>query len=162
VADIKRRPLDEMIKDMVAYQMRFQCEEFGYEVNQFQRAVVQQIEDEARKRGIRMPLKEITNTKDKVRRIQSLDRPVRNGTIQFNQEHRLLLEQMRDFPQGRFDDGLDALEMAVRIAGNTNTVDPEKLIQLLQKVNDQRANKNPKRIITVNGKPFDDPFGLFG
>ena len=105
-----------MIDDIVAYQKRFQCEEFVYEVNTFQKVVVRQIEDEAKKYGIRMPLKELTNTKDKVRRIQSLDRWVRNGTIQFNQEHQLLLEQLRDFPQGKFDDGPDALEMAVEAA----------------------------------------------
>ncbi len=35
---------------------------------------VQQIEEQAKKCGIRLPLKEVNNTKDKIRRIQSLDR----------------------------------------------------------------------------------------
>lgn len=115
-ADVRRRKSNEIINDVIACQVRFNCEQFGYEVNGFQRNQLDQIEEEAKKQGIRMPFKEITQTKDKIRRIQSLDRWVRNGTIQFHQEHRLLLEQLRDFPQGKFDDAPDALEMAIGIA----------------------------------------------
>jgi len=41
---------------------------------------------------------------------------MKNGTIKFNRAHHLLLEQARFFPRGKHDDGLDALEMAVRVA----------------------------------------------
>jgi len=37
-------------------------------------------------------------------------------TIKFAKFLRLLLEQMRYFPKGKYDDGLDALEMAVQVA----------------------------------------------
>ncbi len=41
---------------------------------------------------------------------------MKNGTIKFSRAHHLLLEQARFFPWGKHDDGLDALEMAVRVA----------------------------------------------
>ena len=41
---------------------------------------------------------------------------VKSGTIQFSRKHAALLEQMKYFPKGQFDDGLDALEMAVKIS----------------------------------------------
>ena len=121
-ADIRRRTPAEIVRDIVDYQVRFDCEAFGYESNQFQSLLISQIEEEGKKRGVRVPLKDIKNHTDKIKRIQSLDRWVKNGTIQFNQEHKLLLEQMRDFPQGKFDDGPDALEMAVKIAQSPGEV----------------------------------------
>lgn len=116
LADIRRRQPHEIVSDIATYQTRFNCEKFGYEANGFQRALIAQIEEEGKKRGIRIPLQPITHSKDKVSRIQSLAPWIRNGTIQFHQEHRLLLEQLRDFPYGKFDDGPDALEVAVELA----------------------------------------------
>ena len=41
---------------------------------------------------------------------------VKSGAIQFSRKHHMLLEQMKFFPRGARDDGLDVLEMAVKAA----------------------------------------------
>jgi phage terminase large subunit-like protein len=41
---------------------------------------------------------------------------VKNATIQFSKKHQTLLDQMKYFPKGAHDDGLDALQMAVELA----------------------------------------------
>ena len=38
--------------------------------------------------------------------------------IRFQKHQSQLLEEISLYPQGPFDDGLDALEIAVRLAGN--------------------------------------------
>ena len=50
---------------------------------------------------------------DKVGRIKSLQPLIASGRIRFSKKHRLLLEQLRQFPKAAHDDGPDALEMAV-------------------------------------------------
>lgn len=58
----------------------------------------------------------MTNSTDKIKRIQTLQPLVKNGAIKFNKAHRRLLDECLYFPRGQHDDGLDALEMAVRTA----------------------------------------------
>jgi predicted phage terminase large subunit-like protein len=115
-ADIKRRTPDETIEDILAYYKRYKCINFGIETNQFQKMMLTQLEEKGRKQGLYISLEQFNNTTDKVKRIQSLQPLVKNGTIKFSKYLKLLLEQARDFPKGAFDDGLDALEMAVRTA----------------------------------------------
>ena len=47
---------------------------------------------------------------------------LKSGTIRVKRTHKLFLEQCRYFPKGRFDDGLDALEMGIRTSGEDRTV----------------------------------------
>lgn len=115
-ADIKRRTPDETIEDILAYYKRYKFINFGIETNQFQKMMLTQLEEKGREQGLYISLEQFNNTPDKVKRIQSLQPLVKNGTIKFSKYHKLLLEQMRDFPKGSFDDGPDALEMAVRTA----------------------------------------------
>ena len=49
-------------------------------------------------------------------RIQALQPLIKNGTIRFQKNQRLLLEQLKYYPLADHDDGPDALEMAVRKA----------------------------------------------
>ncbi|MDD5217476.1 MAG: hypothetical protein PHN49_03680 [Candidatus Omnitrophica bacterium] len=63
-------------------------------------------------------IKRITNTENKESRIHKLQYQVKAGTIRFAKKRKLLPEQMRYFPRGKFDDGPDALEMAFRIVKN--------------------------------------------
>ena len=41
---------------------------------------------------------------------------IKGGTIIFNRLHQTLLDQLRYFPKGKYDDGPDALQMAVEDA----------------------------------------------
>lgn len=104
ISDIKRRSVDQTIEDMLAYAMRFKFRNVAVESNQFQELVAKKLEEEALKRGIYMPLEYLENTTDKVRRIQTLQPYTKNGIIQFDRNHKLLLEQLTRFPKDKYDD----------------------------------------------------------
>lgn len=114
-ADIARRKPDKTITDILGYQDRRGYKKFGFESNQFQEYMADQLRKESEKKGYYLPLIEIKNTTDKRGRIETLQPLVKNGTILFSRKHHTLLEQMKFFPKGSHDDGLDALEMVVRL-----------------------------------------------
>ncbi len=115
-ADIKRRDPAETIDDILAYCQRYRFDRFAIETNQFQKMLYDQLVQRAAKQNKYVPFEQITNTSDKVKRIQALQPLVKNGTIKFCKHHRMLLEQMRYFPKGKYLDGIDSLEMAVRVS----------------------------------------------
>ncbi|HHT9138414.1 MAG TPA: phage terminase large subunit [Candidatus Wunengus sp. YC60] len=114
-ADIARRSPDRTIEDILAHHMKYEIVQFGFETNQFQEVMAKDLMNRARERHIAVRLKEIKNTVDKLARIQSLQALIKSGTIMFSRKHQTLLEQLRYFPKGPHDDGLDALEMVVRL-----------------------------------------------
>ena len=65
---------------------------------------------------MQLSVKKIKNTVNKGVRIEALQPLIAQEQIQFSRKHQTLLDQMREFPMGAYDDGPDALEMAVRIA----------------------------------------------
>ena len=116
-ADIAYRKPDELIETILAYHERRPYTTFAVEVNQFQEFLADQLQSRGNARGLYPRIERITNTTDKYRRIAGLQPLVASGTLQFSRRHWELLEELRQFPRGRFDDGLDGLEMAVRVAG---------------------------------------------
>ncbi len=52
----------------------------------------------------------------KLGRIESLEPIVSAGNLLFCSKHRILLDQLRQFPFAKHDDGPDALEMAVQLS----------------------------------------------
>jgi len=114
-ADIERRLPDKTIESILAHQTRRNYVRFGFETNQFQEFMAQEIEKRSRERGIYVSLEQIKHSSDKRARIESLQPLVKNGTIRFCRKHRMLLEQMKYFPKGAHDDGVDALEMVVKL-----------------------------------------------
>lgn len=119
IADIKRRSIDQMIEDMLAYAVRFKFRKVAVESNQFQELVTKKLEEESLNRGIHMPLEHVENTSDKIQRIQALQPYTKNGTLQFDRSHKLLMEQLTYFPKEKYDDGPDALEMAFKLSHST-------------------------------------------
>ena len=80
------------------------------------------------KRRCPMPIYAFDNHVPKIVRIRRLTSLLAQGRIKFKADSpgaRLLVEQLRDFPNGDHDDGPDALEMATRMAGQliANTQD---------------------------------------
>jgi predicted phage terminase large subunit-like protein len=66
-----------------------------------------------------MPMYGLNNLVKKIVRIRRLTPYLAKGQIRFkggSKGARLLVEQLRDFPNGDHDDGPDALEMAIRLA----------------------------------------------
>jgi predicted phage terminase large subunit-like protein len=115
-ADIQRRQPDQLVRDIVGWNQRFPCSKFGIEANANQSLLIPLIESAARDKRLYIRLYPVTNTKQKKSRIHELQTLTKNGLLHFNQDQKLLLEQMRDFPQGKHDDGPDALEMAVSLS----------------------------------------------
>jgi len=115
-ADIERRDLNKTIEDILAYARKYTFTNVAVEANGFQGVALKQLEREAYRRGIYLPLEAVKNTGNKQKRIQTVEPIIRVGMLKLNENHKLLLEQLQFFPRASHDDGPDALEMAVRIA----------------------------------------------
>lgn len=114
-ADIAKRSPDKTIEDIIAHHMKREIVGLAFETNQFQEVLAKYVIKEARERRVPIRLKEVNHTSDKIARIESLQALIKSGTIMFSRKHQTLLEQLRYFPKGPHDDGLDALEMVVRL-----------------------------------------------
>jgi predicted phage terminase large subunit-like protein len=115
-ADIRRRKPDNIIDEVLAYARIRKYARFGFETNQFQSFLADELKRRSAQAGIYLPVHDIQHTTDKLGRIQSLQPLVRSGTLQFSRRHTTLLEQLRLFPKAAHDDGPDALEMAVAVS----------------------------------------------
>jgi predicted phage terminase large subunit-like protein len=119
-ADQARRPTPEMVVDGVALCRRFNPDAFGIEANQYQELLAGEFEAEFRRqrRKVLVPAG-IHNHTNKLVRIRKLGPYLSQHRLRFHAKSpstRLLVDQLRDFPQGSHDDGPDALEMAIRLA----------------------------------------------
>jgi predicted phage terminase large subunit-like protein len=120
-ADLARRDTSQMVADAAAFCRRFRPDAFGVEVNQFQELLAEQLADEFRRQG--MPdarPSTLDNRVNKQVRIRRLGPHLAQGRLRFKGDSpstRLLVDQLKDFPVGDHDDGPDALEMALRLAG---------------------------------------------
>ncbi|MCB9858471.1 MAG: phage terminase large subunit [Phycisphaerales bacterium] len=115
-ADLNRRTPDETIQRIVQYAKRYEFQSFAVESNHFQQLMIQKLEDQTRAEGRRLKIKPITSRTNKNARIASLEPDVAQGHLRFYKRHQILLDQLRQFPVGKHDDGPDALEMAVDLA----------------------------------------------
>lgn len=89
----------------------------GFEENQFQELLAIDFNDMANQLRIDTPHFGINNTLKKEVRIRSLSRLLANRQIRVRRTlgGMMLVDQLRQFPQGDHDDGPDALEMGVRL-----------------------------------------------
>lgn len=112
-ADVARR--DSM--GVVAAALRLGSEfapldAFGVEVNQMQELFANLIEVESRHAGFQLPTYHIHNLAAKTTRIRSLTPYLAGRQFRFRRNSpgvALLIEQLRDFPNGKHDDAPDAL-----------------------------------------------------
>ena len=86
---------------------------------QFQWFLKEELAKASARAGLYLPIEEVPQTADKTMRVQTLQPDIKNHYIKFNKRHKLLLEQMEQFPMGAHDDGPDALHGAVMIAKKT-------------------------------------------
>lgn len=93
----------------------YKYQAFGIEVNQYQKAFAQWIQSESAKRNIYIPIVEVTNDKDKVRRAQEIAPYIENGTVIFNQGHQAFMAEVVQFPKASHDDWVDALIGAIKL-----------------------------------------------
>lgn len=120
-ADLQRRHPDVIIRDILEHALRLEREygrgfdAFGAETNQFQWFLKERLAAESAARGVYLPIREVRSASDKTLRVQSLQPDIRNGYLLFRRDQKELLHQLSQFPMGRYDDGPDALEGAVRL-----------------------------------------------
>ncbi|MGD9643962.1 MAG: phage terminase large subunit [Elusimicrobiales bacterium] len=116
-AVIERLTPDRIVDLLLDVCREYEFTRFGIETNQYQDLLRLMIVERSAREGVYVPIVPLQHNKDKVLRVQALVPYIRNGYVRFNKEHRLLIEQLLGFPKLRHDDGPDALEMAVRMAG---------------------------------------------
>jgi predicted phage terminase large subunit-like protein len=142
-ADIDRRPVPQMIDDLVKINMRLRPTVTGIEAVAFQELLAPQYVQAQMDCGFYDEPELIQNTINKRIRIARLGYWLRRHKIKIknNAGGQLLLKQLKDFPSGSHDDGPDALEMAMRlllqicdqlqeIAKEQNVTNPQTVIQL--------------------------------
>ena len=117
-ADLARRSSEDIIDTVLETQADFSADSIAFEVNQFQELLAIQIQNKASVCGYAVPMVKITNTVNKNIRIRRLGPYLSQGKIRFKANSpgtKLLIDQLKDFPVANYDDGPDALEMALRI-----------------------------------------------
>ncbi|TWU27571.1 Terminase-like family protein [Bythopirellula polymerisocia] len=118
-ADLAVRNTTIITETAVEIQLEFRPDWFGVEVNQFQELLANDLLRRGQERGIMMPIYTINNQVNKLVWIRRLTPYLSRHQIRFkggSAGAKLLVEQLRDFPNGSHDDGPDALEMAMRLA----------------------------------------------
>ena len=114
--DISKRHPNKIIEDIIEYHRHRHYSAFAFEAIQAQEFIGSQLEDLAISEGVPMNVVPVRPQTDKIARIQSLQPLIKQGIIQLSRKHFNLLEELKYFPKGRFDDGLDALEMVYQLS----------------------------------------------
>ena len=121
------RNLSVITDDACEIQRTFKSDGFAIEVNQFQELLADNIAKRATELGILFPCYPLDNRVNKEVRIRRLTPYLSKSMIRFKSNSpgtSLLVSQLQEFPQGDYDDGCDALEMAIRIANDLITEMP--------------------------------------
>lgn len=116
--DVARIEPDEIIETILGYHRRYRFSRFAIETVGFQDYLAKQLEEKARLRHFHLPLIRLKNIQNKQSRIDTLQPLIKSGTLQLNRMSRLLMEQLRSYPKCRYDDALDALQMACSVSEN--------------------------------------------
>jgi predicted phage terminase large subunit-like protein len=120
-ADLARRPTPEMVAAGVELCRLFRPDAFGVESNQFQELLADEFAAEFRRQGIvDVHPWTVDNRVSKAVRIRRLGPYLSARRLRFKSNSpgtQMLVEQLQEFPAADHDDGPDALEMAIRLAG---------------------------------------------
>lgn len=116
-AVLAREPIPLMIDRAMGLAAGFgRLDSLAVENNDSLGMVVAAFRDAFKKLGRTVPLEGVTNTANKVVRIRRLGVYFGRRQVRFRNTRgtRMLVDQLRDFPNAEHDDGPDALELAVR------------------------------------------------
>jgi len=124
-ADMARRTPDQAIGRILEYARMYRFSYFAVEENGFQVELKKNLKKAASEAKVKLPVTSVVNTGNKQGRIEMMEPRVTQGKIRFSRKHKALLEQLRQFPLAAHDDGPDALQMAVAVAGR---IKPEIIV----------------------------------
>jgi predicted phage terminase large subunit-like protein len=116
-AALAREPIPQMISRSLDLAAGFgHLDSLAVENNDALGTLVAAFHDEIRRRGRLVPLQSVVNTQPKVVRIRHLGVYFGRSQVRFRNTRgtRMLVDQLRDFPNATHDDGPDALHLAVR------------------------------------------------
>lgn len=137
-ASIERRKPDIIIEDIIVTNQKLIKDYgkgfliFGVETVQFQHFFKEILAKECLKKNVYLKIEEIKSTTNKIVRIESIQPYIKNGYIKFNRDDKTLLQQLEYFPLAKYDDGADALEMAIKLAvqkRNNTKIDYKSVIK---------------------------------
>jgi predicted phage terminase large subunit-like protein len=117
-ADLFRgKPAEFLAEQAVEHQRSFQADVFGVETIQFQQLFAVIINLISRRRQVFLPIVEMQDNTRKEVRIRRLGPYLAQERFRFRNTPgtRLLVDQLREFPEGAHDDAPDALEMSLRL-----------------------------------------------
>ncbi|NMF00012.1 phage terminase large subunit [Aneurinibacillus aneurinilyticus] len=119
-AFIERVHPDVLLETVVSKTIEYQYAGIAVEAQQAQEWFAHKLKEELRRRGYPSStrVKEIKQRMRKSLRIESLLPDIQSGKIRFKKQHRLLLEMFELYPNHNWDDGPDALHMAVSAGMN--------------------------------------------
>ncbi len=139
IASIERRKPDVIIIDAIESNKKLKIDyrkgytKLGVETVQFQQFFKDKLAEESAKCGEYLPVEEMLNYSDKNMRIATLQPDIKNGYIKFNPKHKLLMQQLKEYPMGAHDDGPDDLEMAVRLAKKISKINQGSYQSILKR-----------------------------
>jgi predicted phage terminase large subunit-like protein len=117
---LRGQAVEVLVDTAIEHQQRFRPDAFAVEVNQFQELLCVLIQQRAANRHVLVPVVPIDNRVNKLVRIRRLGPYLFARRVRFRDTPgtRLLVDQLREFPEGPHDDAPDSLEMAVRVAAD--------------------------------------------
>jgi predicted phage terminase large subunit-like protein len=116
--DLRRRNRVQVVGDMLDLARWFRPEAVGVESNMWQVLLADELYAQSKASGMALPVWPMNNWENKLVRIRATLTPyLSRGEFRFRDTPgtRLLVEQLRGFPACKYDDGPDALELAVRV-----------------------------------------------
>lgn len=117
-ANIKRRPVTQMVNEAFGFCYGRPLLGFGIEGNAWQDLLANEFDRVCREMNLMpLPIHLIDNRVNKEVRIRRIGPYLTRKQIRIldNADGRLLVKQMKEFPLGDHDDGPDSLEMAIRL-----------------------------------------------
>lgn len=154
-ADIGRWDFDTLVQHIGMHHETRNYSTFVYEANGSQ----SWLGDMIKKAAPHVPAEPVTNTPPKEDRISKLMIRIEQGMVRLSRRHTELLRELAQYPHGAHDDGIDALSMLVDLAERVSPMDYNKMKKMFESLKNPNKS-NPSRIISYDGKPFHNPFGL--
>ena len=110
-ADIKIRPPDQIINAQNRLAEQYPITRWGIERNAFQALYATESARRALEAGVDLPVVSINTLRNKALRINSLQPDLENSYLLIREDgQKEIKEELTQWPMGRYDDGLDALE----------------------------------------------------
>lgn len=123
-ADLERRDASKVVADGIQRYREFLPHAFGLETVMFLQLFANLFEMEARRLGILLPITQINPHENKVVRIRQLTPYLTGRRFRFRAGSRgaeMLVDQLKQFPTGKHDDGPDALQMMIELLRHMST-----------------------------------------